>query len=130
MGNSVRRSRAKQPASKSLADHLASIIGSWKFIGVQATILTLWVIVNAVGDHNVKWDKPPYILLNLMLSFQAAFTAPVLLMSANRQTELDRKRDIEHYLIDVHGNEILEEMSAQVDRLHQLQHEGMDEEHW
>lgn len=51
-------------------------------------------------------------------------------MASNKQAAIDRERDVDHYLIDVHGNEILEEMSAQIDRLHQLQHEDLDEEHW
>ncbi len=39
-------------------------------------------------------------------------------MASNRQSEIDRKRDIDHYLIDVHGNQVLEEMAYQIEHLH------------
>jgi uncharacterized membrane protein len=65
-----------------------------------------------------------------MLSFQAAFTGPVLLMAANRQSEVDRKRDIDHYLIDMHGNEVLEEMASHVERLHKRFECDDYESHW
>lgn len=64
-----------------------------------------------------------------MLSFQAAFTGPVLLMASNRQAEVDRKRDIDHYLIDVHGSQVLEEMAIQLEEIHKHV-ETYDEEHF
>ena len=118
MGTQFRITRPKPLPNKKLADRCAEVIGSWYFIGGQACILFLWLIINTWAPAKAKWDKPPFILLNLMLSFQAAFTGPVLLMAANRQSEVDRKRDIDHYLIDVHGNEVLEEMASHVERLH------------
>jgi len=77
----------------------------------------------------MKWDAPPHILLNLLLSFQAAFTGPVLLMASNRQGEIDRRRDIDHYLIDVYGNQMIEEMAMQLEELHKHV-EHCDEEHY
>ena len=82
------------------ADKCSNIIGSWRFIIIQSTILTFWIILNVSLPSNKKWDQYPFILLNLMLSFQAAYTGPVLLMAANRQSEVDRKRDIENLEID------------------------------
>lgn len=46
------------------------------------------VLMRAGGVH--AFDKPPFILLNLMLSFQAAYTGPILLIAANRSAERDR----------------------------------------
>ena len=60
-----------------LADRCAAVIGSWGFIGGQAGFLAVWIVANTTGV--VRFDPPPYILLNLCLSFQAAFTGPVLL---------------------------------------------------
>ena len=88
-----------------LADRCASIIGSWKFIGIQSSFLTFWILLNLLSPK--KPDPYPFILLNLMLSFQAAYTGPVLLMSANRQSEIDRKRAIENLDLDRADHKII-----------------------
>ena len=81
-----------------VADTVAAIIGSWRFIGIQTATIFFWVILNTRGT--VRPDPFPFVFLNLLLSFQAAYTGPVLLMSANRQAAIDRKRAIEHLEID------------------------------
>ncbi|MFZ5982389.1 MAG: DUF1003 domain-containing protein [Patescibacteria group bacterium] len=73
------------------ADGITAIVGSWKFIIIQSVILVIWIILNVVAWIN-HWDPYPFILLNLALSFQAAFTAPIILMSQNRTAERDRKK--------------------------------------
>ena len=72
-----------------LAETMARRIGSWTFLSVQSAMLAVWVALNvlAVARH---WDPYPFILLNLMLSFQAAYTGPILLIASNRQTARDR----------------------------------------
>lgn len=128
MGTRIRIRKPKpQTEKKTLADRCAEIIGSWFFIGGQAIGLTLWITLN--GLTLLKADPYPYILLNLLLSTQAAFTGPILLMASNRQSEIDRKRNIDHYLIDVHGNQILEELASQIEELHRSV-EHRDEEHF
>jgi uncharacterized membrane protein len=78
-----------------LADKIAAFIGSWKFIIIQSTILTIWIVINSIGL--VHYDPFPFILLNLFLSFEAAYATPLILMSATRQADKDR----EHLLHDV-----------------------------
>ena len=56
---------------------------------VQTVLLTIWVILNVSAFMN-HWDPYPFILLNLALSFQAAYAAPVIMMSQNRQAAIDR----------------------------------------
>ena len=73
------------------ADKITTIVGSWAFIIIQALLLFVWIIVNIIAWIN-HWDPYPFILLNLVLSFQAAFTAPIILMSQNRTAERDRKK--------------------------------------
>jgi uncharacterized membrane protein len=73
------------------ADRITCIVGSWKFILIQSFLLVIWIILNVVAWIN-HWDPYPFILLNLMLSFQAAYTAPIILMSQNRADERDRKK--------------------------------------
>jgi len=72
-----------------VADRVADTIGSWPFIIIQTTILTIWIILNVTAWIN-RWDPYPFILLNLMLSFQAAYSGPVIMMSQNRQSAKDR----------------------------------------
>ncbi|HEX9035994.1 MAG TPA: DUF1003 domain-containing protein [Ktedonobacterales bacterium] len=69
-------------AGQRLAEQVAAFVGSWWFLGGQAGFLVLWLIYNTL-QFTVRFDPPPYILLNLLLSFQAAFTGPVLLIAAN-----------------------------------------------
>lgn len=71
------------------ADRIAATVGSWRFILTQSLILTGWLILNAIA-WSFRWDPYPFILLNLVLSFQAAFTAPIIMMSQNRQSSRDR----------------------------------------
>ncbi|HWV36582.1 MAG TPA: DUF1003 domain-containing protein, partial [Thermomicrobiales bacterium] len=71
------------------ADRITNVVGSWRFIIIQAFILIMWLIINAIG-WALRWDPYPFILLNLVLSFQAAFTAPIIMMSQNRQASRDR----------------------------------------
>jgi uncharacterized membrane protein len=65
-------------------------MGSWGFIIAQSCLLAVWVILNVVAVIK-HWDPYPFILLNLMLSFQAAYAAPIIMMSQNRQTAIDRQ---------------------------------------
>jgi uncharacterized membrane protein len=67
-----------------IADAFAAKMGSWTFIITQSLILTAWIIVNVVAWIR-HWDPYPFILLNLALSFQAAYAAPIIMMSQNRQ---------------------------------------------
>lgn len=72
-----------------VADKVADTIGSWPFIITQSIILAIWIALNLTAWIN-HWDPYPFILLNLMLSFQAAYAGPVIMMSQNRQSAKDR----------------------------------------
>ena len=79
-----------------IADTVADTMGSWPFIIVQSTLLAGWITLNATAWIN-HWDPYPFILLNLMLSFQAAYAAPFIMMSQNRQASKDRiAAEIDH----------------------------------
>lgn len=73
-----------------IADQVAAVMGSWRFIIIQSMALALWVALNIVAFIQ-HWDPYPFILLNLMLSFQAAYAAPIIMMSQNRQAAIDRQ---------------------------------------
>ena len=82
------------------ADRVAGSVGSWRFILWQSAILSVWIALNAVAWIEA-WDPYPFILLNLFLSMQAAYTAPMLMMSQNRQAQLDRSRAEHDYQINL-----------------------------
>ena len=65
-------------------------MGSWTFIIIQSLILMVWIALN-ITAYIARWDPYPFILLNLVLSFQAAYAAPVIMMSQNRQQDIDRR---------------------------------------
>jgi len=76
-----------------IADGVAAIVGSWPFMIVQSVLLMCWMAANAylaIHWRDTAFDPYPFILLNLVLSFQAAYTGPVVMMSQNRQTQKDR----------------------------------------
>ncbi len=72
-----------------IADNTARILGSWPFIICQTFLVSAWVVLNITAWVN-RWDPYPFILLNLMFSVQAAYAAPILMMSQNRLAEVDR----------------------------------------
>lgn len=79
-----------------LADRAADLIGSWRFIVVQSLLIVVWITLNvtALIQH---WDPYPFVLMNVVLSFQAAFAGPVIMMSQNRQSGKDRlAAEIDH----------------------------------
>lgn len=88
-----------------VADKVATAMGSWRFIIIQTSILLLWAILNSAGWWPWKWDFYPFIAMNLLLSCQAAYAAPVIMMSQNRQAEKDRLTAQNDYTTDCKGEE-------------------------
>jgi uncharacterized membrane protein len=87
-----RQADQRRTLGERVADGFARAIGSWFFIITQSVLLTAWVIANVI--HVVKpWDPYPFILLNLALSFQAAYASPIIMMSQNRQSKLADERN-------------------------------------
>lgn len=71
------------------SDWIVAKVGSWPFIIGQSVLLTLWAILN-VSAWMRHWDPYPFIFMNLLLSLQAAYTAPMIMMSQNREAVRDR----------------------------------------
>lgn len=101
---------------QNIADKVAATMGSWPFIIIQTTILALWITLNVIG-WRMRWDPFPFILLNLALSFQAAYAAPFIMMSQNRQRQLDRKQAGLDYQINVKAELEIELLHQKVDEL-------------
>ena len=91
-----------------LADKLAIGMGSWYFLIIQTLLLLFWVIGNVTFGN--PFDPYPFIFLNLLLSFQAAYAAPIIMMSSNRKEEIDRKRSIDIYDLEKDDHVFLEKL--------------------
>ncbi len=85
--------------SERLADRVTAVFGSWKFIVVQTMIVMVWIGLNLIAAIH-HWDPYPFILLNLVFSTQAAYAAPLILLSQNRQADTDRVRAEHDYQIN------------------------------
>ncbi|HWB52829.1 MAG TPA: DUF1003 domain-containing protein [Tepidisphaeraceae bacterium] len=111
-----------------VADGFAAMMGSWPFIIIQSIILAAWVVLNVIAWIR-HWDPYPFILLNLALSFQAAYAAPIIMMSQNRSADKDRlAADIDHQVnikAEAHTLLILkrlDDLERGVHHLHEHQH--------
>jgi uncharacterized membrane protein len=85
-----------------LADRVTAVFGSWMFIVVQSIIVALWIGLNLLAVVH-RWDPYPFILLNLVFSTQAAYAAPLILLSQNRQADTDRIKAEHDYRINQIG---------------------------
>jgi uncharacterized membrane protein len=120
-----KRRRSEGPAppltlGEKLSDLVAATVGSWRFIVIQSGLLVVWLIANvALGGG--AWDPYPFILLNLMLSFQAAYTAPIIMMSQNRQSDIDRIRSIADYQVNIRAEAEISLLHEKLDLLREQQ---------
>jgi uncharacterized membrane protein len=103
-------------AGQRIADIVAATMGSWRFIIIQSTILVLWIALN-VTAYVQRWDPYPFILLNLALSFQAAYAAPFIMMSQNRQQDVDRTKAAADYQVNIKAELEIELLHEKIDEL-------------
>lgn len=104
------------PLGARVSDGVARVVGSWRFIIVQSVLLVIWMILNVTAWVQ-EWDPYPFILLNLALSFQAAYTAPIIMMSQNRQSEIDRREQQHDYDINLKAELEIELLHHKLDLL-------------
>lgn len=99
-----------------LADKIAAFGGSWKFIIVFSIFLFSWIVLNTVSLIT-HFDPPPFILLNLILSFIAAFQAPVIMMSQNRQAARDKHESVIDFAINYKAEMEIDDMQSHLHRI-------------
>jgi uncharacterized membrane protein len=99
-----------------IADTVAATMGSWNFIIIQSVLLAVWIVLNVTAFIQ-KWDPYPFILLNLALSFQAAYAAPFIMMAQNRQQEIDRREAENDYQINIKAELEIELLHQKIDEL-------------
>ena len=115
---------AKLSFGDRVADIVAKGMGSWKFIIIQTILVVLWMLLNLVG-FIYHWDVYPFILLNLLFSTQAAYAAPIIMMSQNRQNLRDRLQAEEDFRTNKDAKVEIEELalllkSIEVDKLDKI----------
>jgi uncharacterized membrane protein len=117
-------SRASRPpqltVGQRIADTVAANMGSWRFIIIQSAILVVWIILN-VTAYIQQWDPYPFILLNLALSFQAAYAAPFIMMSQNRQQDIDRQKAENDFQVNVKAELEIELLHQKVDEVRETE---------
>lgn len=105
-----------------IADKVSNSMGSWTFIIIQTIIVMIWMLINILG-FVFEWDPYPFILLNLLFSTQAAYAAPIIMMSQKRQSELDRLQALADYHTNLEAKKEIEELQV---RLNIIETEKLD----
>jgi len=115
-GETGRPQQAHFTVGQRIADMVAAAMGSWPFIIIQSVVLLCWITLN-VAAYMEHWDPYPFILLNLGLSFQAAYAAPFIMMSQNRQQAVDRAEAANDYQINIKAELEIELLHQKIDAL-------------
>lgn len=122
--SSITRSQMEEPDDTTFgeraADAVARFGGSWTFIIVFGLVLAAWVGTNSyllVHNGQKPFDPYPYILLNLFLSMLASVQAPLILMSQNRQGEIDRENVQNDYEINLKAELEIMALHEKIDAL-------------
>jgi uncharacterized membrane protein len=100
-----------------MADRVAAAVGSWRFMIIQSLLLAAWIALNVSELIWKAWDPYPFILLNLALSFQAAYSSPIIMMSQNRQAAKDRLEAELDLQTDLKAEALIEELHGNIEDL-------------
>ncbi|WP_260610506.1 DUF1003 domain-containing protein [Streptomyces sp. WAC06614] len=73
-----------------LSEKIARFLGTGRFIVWMTLVIVVWVLWNIFAPDDLRFDEYPFIFLTLMLSLQASYAAPLILLAQNRQDDRDR----------------------------------------
>ncbi|MFB8038317.1 DUF1003 domain-containing protein [Streptomyces sp. NPDC056004] len=73
-----------------LSERIARFLGTWRFISWMTLVIIVWLLWNVFAPLHLRFDPYPFIFLTLMLSLQASYAAPLILLAQNRQADRDR----------------------------------------
>lgn len=73
-----------------LSERIARFLGTGRFLAYMTAFIIVWVLWNVFAPRELRWDNYPFIFLTLMLSLQASYAAPLILLAQNRQADRDR----------------------------------------
>lgn len=86
----VRRPSYDPDRFGTFAEQFARFMGTAQFLIYMTAVVAIWVTWNALAPEDAKWDAYPFIFLTLMLSLQASYAAPLILLAQNRQEQRDK----------------------------------------
>jgi len=86
----VRRPSYDSDAFGSFAEQFARYMGTARFLMWMTGFVVIWFAWNLLAPERMRWDNYPFIFLTLMLSLQASYAAPLILLAQNRQEQRDK----------------------------------------
>ncbi len=117
-------SKHQRTFGQKAADNLTKWAGSWNFILFFSFFLFLWILINGyflvISSGGKSFDPYPFILLNLILSCLAAIQAPIILMSQNRQNQIDRTRMEYDYKLDRKAEREINHIQEHLNRIEKI----------
>jgi uncharacterized membrane protein len=116
-----RRRRALRPRSGDtdrfgrFAESFARYMGTARFLIWMTALIVVWVVWNVpYGPERPRWDEYPFIFLTLMLSLQASYAAPLILLAQNRQEARDRVQQEQDRRADAQSHADMEFLAREV----------------
>jgi len=73
-----------------LSERFARFLGTARFLVYMSVFVLSWVAWNFLAPQDLRFDDYPFIFLTLILSLQASYAAPLILLAQNRQADRDR----------------------------------------
>ncbi|HEY8826892.1 MAG TPA: DUF1003 domain-containing protein [Jatrophihabitantaceae bacterium] len=84
------RNRYDDDAFGRFTERIARFLGTGRYLIFQSGLIVLWILFNTLGPRGVRFDPYQFLFLTLILSLQAAYSAPLILLAQNRQDDRDR----------------------------------------
>jgi len=97
-----------------LSERFARFIGTAKFLVYMTIFVVSWVLWNVFGPQEFRFDEYPFIFLTLLLSLQASYAAPLILLAQNRQDDRDRVKSQEDRARDERNLAVTEFMVREI----------------
>ena len=88
--SAIRRPTYDEDAFGRLSERIARFFGTGAFLVWMTVFVGVWLLWNWLAPEHLRWDLYPFIFLTLMLSLQASYSAPLILLAQNRQEQRDR----------------------------------------
>ena len=97
-----------------VSERIARFIGTGRFLVYMTIFIVVWVTWNIFGPDSARWDEYPFIFLTLILSLQASYAAPLILLAQNRQADRDRVNLDQDRQATVRAREDMEYLAREV----------------
>lgn len=97
-----------------LSERIARFMGTARFLTYMTVVVALWVTWNVAAPKELRFDEYPFIFLTLMLSLQASYAAPLILLAQNRQADRDRVMSQEDRVRDERNLAVTEFMVREI----------------